>query len=74
MDALPPPPEAQARLANWRTSPFNRWAFHRVREILPSTDIAHDPGNVRELPLEPADQSLGTSISPLCRLGPLICQ
>jgi hypothetical protein len=31
----------QVTLANWRTAPFNRWAFHHVRELIPSADIAH---------------------------------
>ena len=31
-----------------------RWAFHHVREILPSADIPHDPANVREFPFKPA--------------------
>jgi CubicO group peptidase (beta-lactamase class C family) len=39
----------QATLANWRTAPHNRWAFHHVRELVPSADIAHDPGAVRVL-------------------------
>ena len=38
-------------LANWRTAPFNRWAFQHVREIVPSADIPHDPSNVRPLPI-----------------------
>jgi len=54
MDGFPPRPDTQVTLANWRTSPFNRWAFHHVREILPSADIPHDPANVQELPLRPA--------------------
>src|SRR5688500_12524506 len=37
----------QVTLANWRTAPFNRWAFHHVRELVPSADIANDPGCVR---------------------------
>ena len=53
MEGFPPRPETQVTLANWRTTPFNRWAFHHVREILPSADIAHDPAKVRELPLKP---------------------
>jgi CubicO group peptidase (beta-lactamase class C family) len=40
-------------LANWRTSPFNRWSFHHVRELLPTADIPHEPANVRELPVAP---------------------
>jgi CubicO group peptidase (beta-lactamase class C family) len=46
---------AGATLANWRTAPFNRWAFHHVREIVPSADIANDPSNVLELPSGEAD-------------------
>jgi CubicO group peptidase (beta-lactamase class C family) len=42
----------QVTLANWRSSPFNRWAFHHVRELIPSADIASDPRRIRELPLE----------------------
>jgi len=53
MDGFPPRPEGQVTLANWRTSPFNRWAFHHVREILPTADIPHDPLNVRELTVRP---------------------
>jgi CubicO group peptidase (beta-lactamase class C family) len=40
----------QVTLANWRTAPFNRWAFHHVRELVPSADIPHDPTRVRALP------------------------
>jgi len=49
MAGFPPPPEAQVSLANWRTAPFNRWAFHHVREIVPSADIPHDPCRVAPL-------------------------
>ncbi len=51
MHGFPPLPEGQVTLANWRTAPFNRWAFHHVREILPSADIANDPAAA--LPLTP---------------------
>jgi CubicO group peptidase (beta-lactamase class C family) len=37
-------------LANWRTAPHNRWAFHHVRELIPTADIPNDPKLVRELP------------------------
>lgn len=50
MDGFPTRPETQVTLANWRAAPFNSWAFHHVREILPTADIPHDPANVRELP------------------------
>jgi CubicO group peptidase (beta-lactamase class C family) len=45
-------------LANWRTAPHNRWAFHHVRELIPSAEIAHDPRRVRELPAAPRDLGL----------------
>ncbi len=56
MEGFPPTPETQVSLANWRQSPFNRWAFHHVREIIPTADIPHDPANVCEL--KPALQAL----------------
>ncbi len=50
----------QATLANWRTAPFNRWAFHHVREIVPSADIPNDRKNVWELPRQPVAIPFGT--------------
>ena len=41
---------SRATLANWRTAPFNRWAFHHVRELIPTADIPNDPRRIRELP------------------------
>jgi len=41
-----------ATLANWRSSPANRWAFHHVRELIPTADIPNDRRRVRELELE----------------------
>ncbi|MFZ6645399.1 serine hydrolase domain-containing protein [Undibacterium sp. TJN25] len=38
-----------ATRANWRTSPFSQWAFHNVRDIIPSVDIENDP--IRVVPL-----------------------
>lgn len=55
MLGFPPPPERQVTLANWRKPPFNRWAFHHVRELVPSADIPNDPGAVRPLERAPAD-------------------
>jgi CubicO group peptidase (beta-lactamase class C family) len=57
MKGLPPPPEGLVTLANWRLSPFNHWAFHHVREIIPTADIPHDPAGVRELLEQPQDLS-----------------
>jgi CubicO group peptidase (beta-lactamase class C family) len=50
--------EARATLANWRTAPHNRWAFHHVREIVPSADIPNDRRRVRELESRPAKLDL----------------
>ncbi len=57
MQGFPPAPESRVTLANWRTPPFNRWAFQHVRELVPSADIAHDPDAVRALPSAPVDLS-----------------
>lgn len=55
MEGCPPAPQSQATLANWRLAPFNSWAFHHVREIIPSADIPHDPDGVRALKAAPQD-------------------
>ena len=39
-----------ANLSNWRTAPFNRWAFHNVRAIIPSADIENAPNAALMLP------------------------
>jgi CubicO group peptidase (beta-lactamase class C family) len=57
MQGFPPAPDAQVTLANWRKPPHNRWAFQHVRELVPSADIANDPGGVRDLPEAPVDLS-----------------
>ena len=45
----------QVTLANWRTAPFNKWAFRHVREIVPSADIPNAPGDVWKLASDPKD-------------------
>jgi CubicO group peptidase (beta-lactamase class C family) len=57
MQGFPPGPDTQVTLANWRTPPFNRWGFQHVREIVPSADIANDPGQVWRLRSSPVDLS-----------------
>lgn len=39
----------QVTLANWRTEPFNKWAFHHVAEIIPSAEIQNNPTNIQKL-------------------------
>lgn len=55
MNGFPPHHEAQVTLANWRTAPFSRWAFHHVREIVASADISNAPDAVSALPSDSAD-------------------
>ena len=49
MQGFPPAEPDRASLANWRKAPYCQWAFHHVREIIPSTDIPNDPKDVWEL-------------------------
>jgi CubicO group peptidase (beta-lactamase class C family) len=56
MEGFPPAAGSQVTLANWRTSPFNRWAFHHVREIVPSADIPNDPARARAFTSAPIDE------------------
>ena len=55
MRGFPPPPEHQVTLANWREAGFNRWAFHHVREVLPTANVSRGDGAVRELARRPVD-------------------
>lgn len=55
MHGFPPSPDGQVTLANWRTAPFNRWAFHHVRELVPSAEIPNDPVGALEWPSAPVD-------------------
>lgn len=49
MKGFPPAEVDRASLANWRTAPFSSWAFHHVREIIPTAEIQNDPTDVWEL-------------------------
>ncbi len=44
----------EVTLENWRTPPISKWAFHHVRELIPSAQI------------EAGDQTLPMSVSPVC--------
>ena len=57
MSGFPSHSTDQVSLANWRTDPFNKWAFHHVRDIVPSADIPNDPGNIWQLDSNPGDLS-----------------
>ena len=55
MSAFPPTEADLVTLANWRTAPYNKWAFQHVREIVPSADIPNAPSDVWKLVSEPKD-------------------
>jgi hypothetical protein len=47
---------------NWRNC-YTRWAFHHVREIVPTADIPNDPAGVMELPASSIDLRMLTIAS-----------
>ena len=57
MQGFPPAEPNRASLANWRKAPYCHWAFHHVREIIPSTEIPNDPTKVWELEPSTMDTS-----------------
>ena len=64
MQGVAPQPQGEVTLTNWRSAPFNHWAFHHVREIVPSADIAHERHRVKHLPLDPSSDMLELRIEP----------
>jgi hypothetical protein len=50
MGGFPAASEQQVTLANWRLPPYNNWAFHHVRELVPSANIYRGSGPVLPLP------------------------
>lgn len=52
MQGAPPAPGDQVTLENWRLRPWCTWAFHHVREIVPSAEVP--AGTVTPLPAAPA--------------------
>ena len=57
MSGFPSLPSDQVSLANWRTGPYNKWAFHHVRDIVPSADVANARDDVWQLESRPSDLS-----------------
>ena len=41
-----------AKLDNWRSTPYSKWAFHHVREIVPTADVENKSGLVNDLNLD----------------------
>lgn len=46
-------PALPADLSNWRTQPFNRWAFQHVGALIATAEIANDPARIWSLPRAP---------------------
>ncbi len=55
MADFPPAEAGQVTLENWRTPPYNRWAFQHVRELIPTASIWRGAGAVWELDRQPVD-------------------
>jgi len=55
MTGFPPTPDKLVTLSNWRTPPFNRWAFNHVSELVPSAFVRTVTG---ASPLEADPRSL----------------
>ena len=74
MQGFPPAPPGQATLANWRNPPFNKWAFHHVRELLPTADIANDHGPLTEAELRAVVLAYPYALGdPECPAQPVDC-
>jgi CubicO group peptidase (beta-lactamase class C family) len=39
---LPAKEENRASIFNWKTSPYNRWAFHHVKSLIPTVPVEND--------------------------------
>lgn len=50
MKGFPPAPEATVTAANWRTPPFNTWAFQHIEQVIPTRTVFRGSGQVVPLP------------------------
>jgi CubicO group peptidase (beta-lactamase class C family) len=50
MQGFPPTPEATVTAANWRTPPFNTWAFQHIEQVIPTRTVFRGYGPVVPLP------------------------
>jgi len=48
-----PPMSEPASRANWRSTPFSRWAFRNIRDLFPVADIGNAAGHPMALPARP---------------------
>jgi len=58
MQGAPPGPNGQVTLANWRQSPFSKWGFRNLRNLVPTGAIAGATGS-EVTPLREAWRDLG---------------
>ena len=49
MTGAPPPSEWRPPREAWDRPPWNRWSFHHIREVLPTTEVRSGDGPVRPL-------------------------
>lgn len=66
MAGLPPPPEWRLPFADWDRPPWNRWAFHHIREILPTAEVWRGAGPVSKI----AGAGQGVDLSALAYTAP----
>lgn len=57
MTGSPPARESQVTLTNWRTPPFNRWAFQHVQNLVPTAPVERGAGPVWALEQDIRDLS-----------------
>ena len=55
MQGFPVPPENRVPLEDWDRPPWNRWAFHHIREILPTAEVWRGQDKPWTLPQRPRD-------------------
>ncbi|KPJ78614.1 MAG: hypothetical protein AMJ54_02890 [Deltaproteobacteria bacterium SG8_13] len=49
MTGFPVPPQKRIDLDNWLDSPYNRWAFQHVSELLPTAHVSRGTGSIARL-------------------------
>jgi CubicO group peptidase (beta-lactamase class C family) len=49
MAGFPVPPQKRVELDNWLKTPFNRWSFQHVSELLPTAQISRGTGPIARL-------------------------
>ena len=57
MTTFPAAGESLVTLENWRTPPYNRWAFQHVSELIPTAPIWRGTGPVWNFPRAAEDLS-----------------